>query len=165
MAPPRRSPKSQIPKEDANLAEAAKGKAGGVAPLARMFRVTPQAASEWGRTRPIPRHVRPRLEEYLGLRGGDRAEPVESLDELLRGHRELGEHIRELLQPDRVADVEKLPPRYRERYRERVKEIRSRINNEMGVKLSEIAATVERELTDFRARLVAEFRAQRRGST
>ena len=43
----------------------AKGKAGGAAALAQMFGVTPAAASEWGRARPIPRHVRPRLEGYV----------------------------------------------------------------------------------------------------
>ena len=40
-------------------------RAGGQKALAAIFGVAQSAISEWGRTRPIPRHVRPRLEEYL----------------------------------------------------------------------------------------------------
>jgi hypothetical protein len=36
--------------------------------LAELFGVSKQAASEWGRVRAIPRHVRPRLEEVVRQR-------------------------------------------------------------------------------------------------
>lgn len=38
------------------------------AALAKLFGVTVAAASEWGRFRPVPRHMRSRIEEYLGHR-------------------------------------------------------------------------------------------------
>jgi hypothetical protein len=50
---------------DRELVTEAIRKAGGQKPLAAIFGVAQSAISEWGRTRPIPRHVRPRLEEYL----------------------------------------------------------------------------------------------------
>jgi len=50
---------------DKELAAAAKTKAGGTTALAKLFGVKKSAASQWGRTVPIPRHVKPRLEEYV----------------------------------------------------------------------------------------------------
>ncbi len=133
--------------------------------LARILGVSPQTVSGWGSRHPIPRHVRPRLEEYVGLRRGDRAEPVGRRHELLAGHRDLLEQISEILRVEISGELGKLPPRYRERYRERLKEIERRINEEVRLKLGEIVADVKRELEDFRARLIAEYRAQRRSST
>lgn len=54
-----------ITKGDRQLAAAAKAKAGSAAALARVFGVSKQAASGWGRALPIPRHLRPRLEDYV----------------------------------------------------------------------------------------------------
>ena len=50
---------------DSELADAAKAKAGGISGLAKIFGVTPGAASRWGRTSPIPRHLRPRIEAFV----------------------------------------------------------------------------------------------------
>jgi hypothetical protein len=66
MPRPTEPPRPEITNEDASLARMAKEKAGGAAALAQLFGVTPAAASEWGRARPIPRHVRPRLQTYVG---------------------------------------------------------------------------------------------------
>jgi hypothetical protein len=152
--------KPQIPKitkEDKQLAEAAKEKAGGAAALARLFGVTAPAASEWGRIRPIPRHLRPRIEDYLGLGARTRAERAH---EALASHRRVLERIQDLLLVE-MPGLDKLPPGYREQYRERVKEIEIRLE----ANFAEIAARIERELTDVRARLIAEYRAQRRMPT
>lgn len=63
---------AQISKRDRDLAAAAKTKAGSAAALGRMFGVSKQAAGGWGRAEPIPRHVRPRLEDYVkGRRDGE----------------------------------------------------------------------------------------------
>ncbi len=51
-----------------DLAARAKAAAGGSAELARLFGASKQAASEWGRVRSIPRHLRPRLEEFVRQR-------------------------------------------------------------------------------------------------
>ncbi len=110
---------------------------------------------------PIPRHVRPRLEEYVGLRAGHSGKPAEQIPEPVIADAEIQERIRNLLRPETAAAVERFPPRYRERYRERVKEIQGRLKGN----LIEILASAERELADFRARLIAEYRAQRRDRT
>lgn len=55
----------KISKADAELAEAARQKAGGPSKLAVIFKVSKQAAGEWGTIRPIPRHVRPGVYEYV----------------------------------------------------------------------------------------------------
>lgn len=154
-----------IAQRDIQLKEAAVRRAGGIAALAMLLGVSPGAVSQWGRTRPIPRHVRPRLEDYLRARRSNRGEPGGWDYGVLGAHRELQERLGGLLRPEEAADVEKLPPRYRERYRERLKEIQAKIDEEIRAKLGEMIANVERELADFRARLVAEYRAQRRGST
>lgn len=54
----------EIHKEDKELADSARAKAGGATKLGRVFGVSKQAASQWGNTRPIPRHLRLRLREY-----------------------------------------------------------------------------------------------------
>jgi len=69
-----------------------------------------------------------------------------------------------MLRGEISGDVGKLPSRYQERYRERMKEIERRINEEVRLKLNKIVADVKRELEDVRARLMAEYRAQRRSS-
>lgn len=55
----------EVSQEDKDLAAAAKRKARGAAALGRLFGARKQSASAWGRTLPIPKHLRPRLEEYV----------------------------------------------------------------------------------------------------
>jgi hypothetical protein len=149
-----KSPPRKITKEDAHLAESAKKKAGGASALAKLFGVTAAAASEWGRARPIPRHLRPRIEEYLGSAGTARTD-----DQALASRRNVLK-IQEILLR-RTPELDGLPSRYRERYQERVKAIELRV----AANLDEIAANIERELADVRAWLIAEHRAQRRASS
>lgn len=146
-----KSPPGKITKEDAHLAGSAKKKAGGASALAKLFGVTAAAASEWGRVRPIPRHLRPRIEEYLGSAGKTRTD-----NEALASRRKVLE-IQELLLR-RTPELDGLPSRYREQYQERVKAIELRV----AANLDEIAANIERELADVRAWLIAEYRAQHR---
>jgi hypothetical protein len=145
-----KSPPRKITKEDARLAGSAKEKAGGASALAKLFGVTAAAASEWGRVRPIPRHLRPRIEEYIGSAGKTRTD-----DEALPSSRKMLE-IQELLLR-RMPELDGLPSRYREQYQERVRAIELRVT----ANLDEIVANVERELADVRARLIAEYRAER----
>jgi hypothetical protein len=79
---------------DVELAAAAKAAAGGPANLARLFGASKQAVSEWGRVRPIPRHLRPRLEDFIRrhasagkatVREGDEDVPWRSLGWLIAG--------------------------------------------------------------------------------
>lgn len=58
-------PRSKLSKQDVDIARRAKAAAGGPAKLGQLFGVSKQAASEWGRVRPIPRHVRSRLEQVV----------------------------------------------------------------------------------------------------
>ena len=46
------------PGRDRELKQAAVRKAGGTSALAGVLGVTPGAVSQWGRTRPIPRHAK-----------------------------------------------------------------------------------------------------------
>lgn len=54
------------PFADRDLKEKVEAKAGGLTELAERFGVKVNTASQWGRTRPIPRHLRPRIEEFVG---------------------------------------------------------------------------------------------------
>ena len=54
-----------VSNEDKQLAESAKAKAGSITALAVIFHAKASSASEWGRIRPIPKHLRPRLEEFV----------------------------------------------------------------------------------------------------
>jgi len=72
----------RISKSDVDLAASAKVAAGGALKLAQTLGVSKQAASEWGRVRPIPRHARPRLEQLVRQRASLGSESVErSLEE------------------------------------------------------------------------------------
>jgi len=140
--------KPRISKEDIALAQAAKERAGGPAMLAKMFGVTPPAASEWGRTRPIPRHLRPRLETFIGstIVPEASAAGTGSTTETVAGPRALHELMR-LLHPDSTRRrVAHLSHRAQRRYEERV---------------TEILARVRRELEEFQAVLEAEPRRGR----
>lgn len=77
-------------------------------------------------------------------------------DEALASRRKVLE-LQELLLR-RTPELDGLPSRYREQYQERVKAIELRV----AANLDEIAANIDRELADVRARLIAEYRAQRR---
>jgi hypothetical protein len=57
------------PNPDAELADAARRAAGSARALAALFSVSESTVSHWGRSRQIPRHLRPRLEAYVT--GGD----------------------------------------------------------------------------------------------
>src|SRR5215470_8055867 len=114
----------KITKEDKELAEAAKKRAGGPGALAKMFGVTPPAASEWGRTRPIPRHLRPRLETFIGstIVPEASAAGTGSTSETVTGPRAVHELMR-LLHPDSTRSrVAHLSQRAQRRYEERVAE-------------------------------------------
>src|SRR5438132_13393095 len=50
---------------DRDLVAKAQLAGGGVAKLAKTLEMSKQAISEWGRTRPIPRHARARLEDLV----------------------------------------------------------------------------------------------------
>jgi hypothetical protein len=90
---PRRR-RDNVSKSDDELAASAKAAIGGPAKLAQMFNVSKQAASEWGRVRPIPRHVRPRLQQLVQQRApaanespqtGFGEPPWQSLNSLIAG--------------------------------------------------------------------------------
>ena len=129
-----RKTSGRITKEDIELAKAAKEKAGGPTALAKMFGVTSPAASEWGRIRPIPRHVKRPLEEFVGLRPSAALEvegsAVRSLAEKIAFPRlaQDVERLLDLLIRRKLAD---LPHRYRRRYEDRVRELLAHLGREL----------------------------------
>jgi len=124
----------RISKEDAELAKAAKEKAGGPKALAKMFGVTSPAASEWGRIRPIPRHVKRSLEEYVGLRASAVAEihgkTLRSLAEKIPFAR-LAQDVERFLDGLISRKLADLPDRYRRRYEDRVRELLTHLGREL----------------------------------
>jgi predicted transcriptional regulator len=128
---------------DRNLVVEAIRRAGSQKALAEVFGVSQSAISEWGRARPIPRHVRARLESYIGLQHPDRR----STDE---GHQGIAPAMKEILRPLESELVSgqlvHLPPQYERRYEERVRELIS---------------WVRRELSEYRKVLDAEHRSKR----
>ena len=113
---------------DRDLVVEAVRRAGSQKALAEVFGVSQSAISEWGRARPIPRHVKARLESYIGLQQ-DRL----ATDE---GHQSVAPAMRELL---RALESEltsgqlvHLPPHYERRYEERVRELVSWVRRELG---------------------------------
>jgi hypothetical protein len=118
-------------------------KAGGQKALAKVFGVAQPVISEWGRTRPIPRHVKPRLEDYLkptraADEGSEKTLPRRETGVLPAGLEELVRQLRSDLASRRVAH---LSPRARRRYEERVREILARVRRE----LEEFQAVLEAE--------------------
>src|SRR5215469_15316684 len=97
-----------------------------------MFDVAQSAISAWGRTRPIPRHVKPRLEDYVKatrIPAGDAQETV-----LGAGTQTWPAALRELLEllhPGQGRSLAQLPRRDRQRYEERVTEIVARVTREL----------------------------------
>jgi hypothetical protein len=130
---------------DAELKKAAVHKAGGATALSRLLGVSPGAVSQWGRTRPIPRHVRPRLEDYVKPTRSAPAEegPIPSTTV---------QHLLKLFEPNAARSwLARLPSRYRKQYEQRV---------------AEVIARVKRELKEYQAVLEAEHRTHpRRGKT
>jgi hypothetical protein len=124
----------RISKEDAELAKAAKEKAGGPTALAKMFGVTSPAASEWGRIRPIPRHVKRSLEEFVGLRASAAVEvqgtAVRSLAEKIPFPR-LAQDVERLLDALMSRKLANLPHRYRRRYEDRIRELLTHLGREL----------------------------------
>jgi hypothetical protein len=132
-----------VSKEDADLAVAAKKVAGGPAALAAIFGVTAPAASEWGRTRPIPRHLKPRLRDYVqSSRSPSSEEPAAELN---RPSSALIRDLVRFLEGSVTDSVAHLPRRYQKRYEERLLEVITRI---------------KRDLEEYRAVLEAENRAR-----
>ena len=102
--------------------------------LAGHFRVSQSAISEWGRTRPIPRHVKRLLEEFVGLNASAPQEAegkaARSLAEKIafpRFAQDL-QRVLDLLVSRRFAD---LPRRYRKRYEDRVRELLVHLGREL----------------------------------
>jgi hypothetical protein len=117
--------------------------------LAGHFRVSQSAISEWGRTRPIPRHVKRLLEEFVGLKASALPEAegkgARSLAEKVafpRISQEL-QHLLDLLASRRFADW---PRRYRKRYEDRVRELLA----QLGRQLEEYGRLLE---VEYRANL------------
>jgi hypothetical protein len=102
--------------------------------LAGHFRVSQSAISEWGRTRPIPRHVKRLLEEFVGLKAsalpeaeGNAARSLAEKIAFPRIAQEL-QRLLDLLVSRRFAD---LPRRYRKRYENRVRELLAHLGREL----------------------------------
>jgi transcriptional regulator with XRE-family HTH domain len=71
--------------------------------------------------------------------------------------------IERLLARERLApEVGRLPRPYVQRYLQRVEAVRAEADGHLQAALRDLARRIERELSDFRARLLAEWRAERR---
>ena len=160
---------TKISQEDTEVAEAARQHAGGPSALARIFVVSKQAVSGWGRTRPIPRHLRDRLRAFVATPAVPEAEvsmartfvedvrvrrAIERLVAPLAAPSALGDLL-DLLRADAALDpFAGLPPGYRERYRERVKEVETEIEAQ--------AARLKRNLEEYMQLLLEEAREPKR---
>ena len=107
------------------------------------------AISEWGRTRPIPRHVKRLLEEFVGFKvsaqqeaEGKPQEPPMARSAFPRLAQDL-QRLIDLLGSRRFAD---LPRRYRRRFEDRVRESLAHLGRE----LDEYGRLLE---VEYRARL------------
>lgn len=139
---------------DRELVRVSTQKAGTQKALAKVFGVSQSAVSEWGRTRGIPRHVRPRLESYIGQDDPnvtDRAKAGQnhcSKDSTPSGLSELTDIGRGI-----AREIGALPKKYRKRYEAR---------------LADVIERLRRELEEYRDLLNAEHRlkaGRKRGST
>jgi hypothetical protein len=120
---------------DRELVTEAIRKAGGQKPLAAIFSVAQSAISEWGRTRPIPRHVKPRLEEYLRSTETPTLERNQEADALPQGQGGFSPPVVRLLgavglasQAKNIAD---LPRSARKRYEDRAHELVAWLRREL----------------------------------
>jgi DNA-binding transcriptional regulator YdaS (Cro superfamily) len=115
---------------DKELKEAAVRRAGGASLLAGLLGVTPGAVSQWGRSRPIPRHVKPRLENYLRASGTEVAShEIAGLERMALPAG--GDALLRLLQVLPGSRLAHLPRRYRRRYATRVEETITRVMREL----------------------------------
>lgn len=97
-------------------------------------------------------------------RGTPRGMPVEESDDLTS--QRLPPLIERLLDRERLApEVGRLPRPYVQRYLQRVDAVRAEADGQLETALRDLARRIERELSDFRARLMAEWRAERRQRT
>ena len=112
---------------DRELVTEAIRKAGGQKLLADIFGVSQSAISEWGRTRPIPRHVRPRIEEYLRKNEPPNSDGNEKVEESPQGQARFSPPLDRLLELVGLASEAKsllnLPPSARKRYEDRANEL------------------------------------------
>jgi hypothetical protein len=143
---------------DRQLVERAVGKAGGQQHLAQLFGVSQSAISEWGRIRPIPRHARARLVGYVDQTEDQAASRSPALLRELQGPVELLEEVHRLLH-EQPSEIQELPANFRARYGRRAQEVSERFKEQTRANLTELASRVKRELSDFKARLLAEHRA------
>ena len=124
--------------------------AGGQKPLAAIFGVAQSAISEWGRARPIPRHVRPRLEEYLRNIEVQRSERNQEADTSDQGKGDLSPPVVRLLGlvglTLKAKAIKDLPPSARKRYEDRA---------------NELLAWLRRELEEYQLVLETEHRGKR----
>jgi len=87
--------------------------------------------------------------------------PAQDPDELTS--QRLPPTIESLLHRERLApEVGRLPRPYVQRYLQRVDALRAEADGQIETALRDLARRIERELSDFRARLLAEWRADRR---
>jgi hypothetical protein len=140
----------EIRPEDAQLAQRARVKAGGPARLAQRFNVSKQAVNDWGRRRPIPRHLRPQLRAFVegdDIVVAEPRAPYGTTQDVPPAVLQLVE----ILQPDAALEpLAGLPRGYMERYQARVRDVEQR--------LSSFAAQLQRELVEYRQLLIAESR-------
>ena len=112
---------------DRELVTEAIRKAGGQKLLADIFGVSQSAISEWGRTRPIPRHVRPRIEDYLRKNEAPKADANEKVEESPQAQARFLSPLVRLLELVGLASEAKslsnLPPSARKRYEDRANEL------------------------------------------
>jgi len=122
------------------LVTAAIRKAGNQKALARLFGVSQSAISEWGRARPIPRHVKPRLQGYVEPEGLSTADPEATAP----SKPEFESSLSRLTQRLEIR-IGRLPRSYQQRYQGRLRELLTR---------------VERDLLEYLKLLEAEFQSQ-----
>jgi len=103
--------------------------------------------------------------EWLGSgRGTAQGLPAPDPDELTSPR--LPPAIERLLARERLApEVGRLPRPYVQRYLQRVEAVRAEADGQLEAALRDLSRRIERELSDFRARLLAEWRAERRQRT
>jgi hypothetical protein len=71
--------------------------------------------------------------------------------------------IEQVIERERLApEAGRLPRPLLQRYFQRVESVRAEVTEQWQVSAQEMARRIERELSDFRARLMAEWRAERR---
>jgi hypothetical protein len=153
----------RAPSQGAALKEAAVRKAGGIARLARILGVTAGAVSQWGRTRPIPRHARARLEHYVQTTpsttvAGNEAKTREPS---LAAPPDVLTWLSHFLGSGPIVDPalsSRLSVRDHRRLVARIEEAQTRLRSE----LEEMRRQLERELSEYQRLLALESRSRKR---